>query len=158
MECKNHLVQFVKKEKSNGGLMVKKQCLNCGESDASAMFKFSDVGGKENVKSLPLFKQDLWDNFCDVMRKEANDEWYRKRNQEREEWFVGYNEYLNSHKWKFKRQLVFKRDNNLCQACLTNKAEEVHHLTYKHVFNEPLFELTSICKRCHDKITELDRE
>ena len=74
-------------------------------------------------------------------------------------WFKEYYEpYLNSDEWKSKRDLVLKRDSFLCQSCLTSKATQVHHTTYKHVFNEPLFELVSICKPCHDLITKLDRD
>ena len=65
---------------------------------------------------------------------------------------IKYKQYLNSELWKFKRKKVLERDNYLCQACLTNKADEVHHLTYDNCYDEPLFELISVCKRCHQKI------
>jgi 5-methylcytosine-specific restriction endonuclease McrA len=45
-----------------------------------------------------------------------------------------------------------ERDDYLCQACLTNKAEEIHHLTYENIYDEPLYQLIAVCKRCHDKI------
>lgn len=77
----------------------------------------------------------------------------------KERWFKDkYIPYLKSKEWKTKRLLVLKRDNYVCQSCLKSKATEVHHLTYKHVFNEPLFELVSICNPCHTLITKLDRE
>jgi hypothetical protein len=38
------------------------------------------------------------------------------------------------------------------------RASQVHHLTYKHLRNEPLFELISVCVPCHDAITAMDRE
>jgi len=60
-----------------------------------------------------------------------------------------YQLYLLSATWEQKRQLVLKRDNHLCQGCLTNKATEVHHLTYDHKYNEFMFELISICGPCH---------
>jgi 5-methylcytosine-specific restriction endonuclease McrA len=71
-----------------------------------------------------------------------------------EEAWDKYNDYLNSEKWKLKRKKVFERDNYLCQACLTNEAQEVHHLTYNNIYDEPLYELISVCKRCHIKIEE----
>ena len=152
MECKNHLLEFVRAEKSNGNPMVKKQCLKCGEQD-SKQYKFSDFGGLEKVKLLPKFNPYLLENFYKNQQEVRKQEFAESK----KEWFVGYNKYLNSEKWKSKRALVLERDKNICQACLKNKANEVHHLTYRHVMNEPLFDLVSICKPCHEKLTELER-
>lgn len=66
-----------------------------------------------------------------------------------------YTKYLDSPKWRAKRKLVIARDQHQCQAKLdgcTNAAEHVHHLTYDHLFNEPLFELVAVCRSCHNKI------
>ena len=68
-----------------------------------------------------------------------------------------YADYLRSHAWKEKRGKVLRRDGYVCQACLNNEAHQVHHLNYKHWGNEPLFDLISVCKPCHDKITDMDR-
>jgi 5-methylcytosine-specific restriction endonuclease McrA len=79
------------------------------------------------------------------------------RESEKRDWFKNhYTPYLNSIEWKEKRNKVLIRDKYICQSCLTNRATQVHHLTYAHVFNEPLFELTSICVPCHELITKLD--
>jgi 5-methylcytosine-specific restriction endonuclease McrA len=40
-----------------------------------------------------------------------------------------------------------------CQS----RATQVHHLTYRHLGNEPLFELMAICRDCHEQLTEMDR-
>ena len=37
-------------------------------------------------------------------------------------------------------------------------ASDVHHLTYAHWRNEPLFDLISVCRPCHEQITQMDRE
>lgn len=73
------------------------------------------------------------------------------------EWQAAYQSYLNSEKWQKKRELVFKRDDHTCQACLESPAEEVHHLTYEHVGDEPLFDLQSVCSPCHRRITAMDK-
>lgn len=62
-----------------------------------------------------------------------------------------YYDYLKSDAWFVLRAKVLDRDHHICQACLTNKATAVHHLTYQNVFNENAWELVSICKNCHDK-------
>jgi len=61
--------------------------------------------------------------------------------------------YLNSAKWKSKRFDVLHRDNYTCQSC-GSIATEVHHLHYRNFGNEPLDELTSLCRECHQKIHE----
>lgn len=66
-----------------------------------------------------------------------------------------YLDYINnSPKWQEKRRRVLERDGEICQACLNpnKKAVEAHHLTYEHLFNEPLFELVSVCRACHAKL------
>ena len=35
---------------------------------------------------------------------------------------------------------------------------EVHHITYAHVFDEPLFDLRAVCRPCHERLTARDRE
>jgi len=68
-----------------------------------------------------------------------------------------YKDYLRSPAWKRKQQAVLKRDNYLCQACRNDVATEVHHKTYIHLGNEPLFDLESVCKGCHAFLTMLSR-
>lgn len=63
-----------------------------------------------------------------------------------------YHKYLDSPEWKAKRQLVFERDENLCQECKSAPAFHVHHLTYANIFNEKLEDLLSVCAECHSKI------
>lgn len=63
-----------------------------------------------------------------------------------------YNSYINSAEWRVKRDLVLKRDNYVCQGCLQSKAVHVHHLTYVHLGCELLFELVSVCRKCHERI------
>lgn len=63
-----------------------------------------------------------------------------------------YPEYLKSDDWRAKRAIVLERDNNTCQACLRAPATQVHHKSYERVFDEPLFDLESVCDECHGKI------
>lgn len=63
-----------------------------------------------------------------------------------------YREYLKSDQWLHRRDLVLERDQYKCQACLCNKATQVHHLTYNHVYEEFMYELTSVCESCHRRI------
>lgn len=72
--------------------------------------------------------------------------------KDRKVFFEVYREYLKSEKWSKKRDAVMKRDGGICQACLKEPATQVHHKTYKNVFEEPLFDLVAICDKCHKQI------
>ena len=39
----------------------------------------------------------------------------------------------------------------VCEACGEVRATEVHHLTYKHIGSEFLWELVAICRACHER-------
>jgi hypothetical protein len=91
--------------------------------------------------------------------------WIAKRDEqqkqaliEKQKWDYKYEKYRKTDKWKLKRALVLKRDNNICQACLSAKATEVHHKHYLNQFNEPLFDLVSVCRACHESIHKHDPE
>ena len=64
---------------------------------------------------------------------------------------------MKTIEWQKKRLLVLKRDNFLCQACLMEKAKEVHHKSYRYWKNEPLFDLVAVCVKCHAEITSMNR-
>ena len=62
-----------------------------------------------------------------------------------------YNNYLHSERWKKKRYKVLKRDNFQCANCHSKYILQIHHLTYKNIFREPLCDLIALCKDCHTK-------
>lgn len=64
-----------------------------------------------------------------------------------------YTQYINSRTWHLKRREVLKRDNKQCQTCLSGEDLEVHHKSYEHLGNEPLEDLITLCKHCHEAIT-----
>ncbi len=61
-----------------------------------------------------------------------------------------YYEYIKSDEWKKLRKSVLRRDNELC-IC-GGKATEVHHKTYARLGNEPLSDLVSLCRNCHQNV------
>ena len=155
--CKNPKLIKVRHKLSNDTYNVRDQCQTCGKIHTkSYSHKTYDPD------SLP----DSDVNFYDESINKKNEEY-----QSMKDWFFkdktlhysietnypGYLEYLKSEEWKNKRDIVFKRDNNICQSCLNNSADQVHHLTYRHIFNEPLFDLISICFDCHKIITDIDK-
>ena len=125
------------------------QCINCGGA-----FKTKPLAQKQFSKHIRSeFSQSRFENW-DVCRDEESNrlrESVRSNNFETSH-FYKYQEYLRSKQWKEKRALVMVRDNNTCQHCRKAIAEEVHHLTYVNLFNEPLDDLISLCSVCHSKV------
>lgn len=146
---------FVMRMIKGGRRVSGTQCSRCG--------RFSAVRKSLIPLGIVLkeFDQRLFDDFNEKVKlfyERKSLEYSRQRETKNREWWTWYNSYLQTEKWRSKRTLVLQRDKFVCQACLSRDATEVHHLTYEHVGHEPLFELTSICKKCHDYITKMNRE
>lgn len=74
---------------------------------------------------------------------------------------MSYYSYLHSEKWRKKRNLVYERamrnasSSNtfgICEWCKlepTTDCLQVHHLTYKRLYNERLEDLVLLCPVCH---------
>lgn len=128
------------------GSPVPKSALNQIEKDGAEgrAFSLAERRQAEDVAAVETVRNAA------ARRTAASDAWWRK-----------YDEYLRSDRWRFeKREPVLVRDGYLCQArlsCCTNEATQVHHTTYEHVFDEPLFDLIAVCRECHEEITRMDR-
>ena len=60
-----------------------------------------------------------------------------------------YRRYLQSDTWKTKRKAVLQAAGFRCRRCGA-PATEVHHETYKRIYNEQLSDLTALCGDCHE--------
>lgn len=154
--CEHTAAIPVKYTKSNGVICVRIQCQRCGESQGER--KKADYC----IDSLPAWNELLRDEW----RAERNARWQEMREQDNAnrqaellqqnaEWWAKYSIYLRSQQWHKMRAKVLERDANLCQACLTNEAAHVHHLSYD-LYNQlgksAAFELVAICRSCHEQI------
>lgn len=151
--CQDPNIIIVKKSYDGNTIYAYEQCSSCG-------FKVRGPISQKglDVNSLLSFNIELGENLSREIYEEYHEALAELDDLKKSNFFSKYEKYLNSSVWKSKRERVLRRDNYLCQACLQKDATEVHHLTYKHVFDEPLFELTSVCKNCHEKITKMDKE
>lgn len=151
--CKNPEIIHVNMPRIDGTPLKRWFCKNCG---AHKQMKMSD---KFEWKRLPIVTKEQAENiekevfekrksFFSYMEK-LNKQLLEKR---KDEFHKEYSEYLKSPKWRALRDLVLERDKGVCQACLINKATQVHHLTYDNVYNEFAFQLVSVCEDCHNKI------
>lgn len=131
------------------------QCQNCGKTKGTAIKKTEFP-----KNSLPLFSHQLWEDTVELKEKffEKIKEVNKRVGEEgTHEYQIKYNEYLKSDEWQKKRELVFNRDNDVCQSCLKNTATEVHHMDGQFRFNEPIFSLVAVCSECHEIITQIER-
>ena len=60
-----------------------------------------------------------------------------------------YRQYLQSDTWKTKRKAVLQAAGFRCRRCGA-PATEVHHETYKRIYNERMSDLTALCSNCHE--------
>lgn len=161
--CIKPTVHFVRHTVSNGSFQLRRQCQHCWTVIGSSLphktvdniyaLKVSDYKYRDHIDKLRRDEKNAKRKF--VLRK------FKAKTGVTTDITYGpfsYLEYLQSDKWKEKRKLVLRRDNFLCQSCLSNEAQQVHHLTYKHLANEPLFDLVSVCSYCHNQITQMDND
>lgn len=60
--------------------------------------------------------------------------------------------YLTSTVWKNKRNQRLFYDNYACSNCSAASNLEVHHISYSRVPNEPLSDLVTLCRSCHQRV------
>lgn len=149
--CKHDNTEIRKKVYSNGNVHYVLQCLLCGARSGQSIRKdtinYDPPEWDSSVEEEQARRQAEWD------KSNGNRENYLLRlNEWRERnWWNIYNSYLGSPSWRWIRARVMERDEYLCQGCGINQASEVHHISYKNVGAELLFELVSVCSECHKR-------
>jgi hypothetical protein len=130
------------------------QCLLCGQAVGSAIAKTSIDGIPPSWNDQLAVVYDAFREKVFAAAKAVMEERESRASDLEAERKRQYKEYLKTDKWRDKRNRVLDRDKHLCQGCLKRAATQVHHLTYKNIGNEPLFELISVCSVCHCAIHE----
>ena len=152
-DCEHAVTQLTLRRIRGGGIQYVQQCLRCGGSVGSAV-------PHAKVQTLP----PEWDEPLHDRWIVERQRWYES---ERQAIFDGrerelnsrrsrYEAYLETSQWKQKRAAVLQRERFICQGCASNRACDVHHLTYDHLGKELLFELVALCRSCHDVAHGLD--
>jgi len=67
------------------------------------------------------------------------------------EYKESYHNYLDSEDWNIVRNIVLTRAKFKCEKCKNKEHLDVHHLSYKSVFNEKLNHLVILCRDCHSE-------
>lgn len=149
-DCRHDDCELRRRRIVSGAIIAGKQCLRCGHWNANGITKRNI----DNFDSLPWFDED----FRDSRWRRVSETIRAKREHDREEWWARYDAYLGTTEWRRRADAVLRRANHTCEACGSARATEVHHTTYAHIFQEPLFDLRAVCRECHLQITTLDRE
>lgn len=155
--CDHPQTEIKSKTDSAGRCYYVRQCLDCWQQVGTALKK-TTVPNPESVQSFDEEKSSHWERWKQARRFELQEDENHLRRSHQSAWWKKYTAYLQTPTWHEKRTRVLKRDNYLCQACLESKATQAHHLTYKHLEHEPLFDLVAICPDCHEDLHEMERE
>lgn len=147
--CTHPHLELRQRRNRGGAIQYSNQCLQCGRS-VGAFLKHSP-----KLANVSVWDEKLDESFHKT-RESQRAAVYQKhvriqRGREVGFWKT-YNEYLKSDEWLKKRTRVLERANNQCEGCRNRRATQVHHLNYKHVFNEFLFELVALCDECHRRL------
>lgn len=149
-DCRKHC-RRVLRVMPNGARCVGFQCTRCGN------WEIQRKQPGETGAGLPGFDNEIGERY----RKLQLQQWERDRQEFRvsrsRAFWSAYGNYLVSQEWRTKRDAVMRRANRFCEACAEQPATQVHHKTYEHVGEEPLFDLVAICEPCHDRLTEISR-
>ena len=151
LECDHQVIKIRYREAVNGGKMYKRQCVRCGDLVGN-WIPHDTIKLKETVEPVNdtlaatyrKTKFELTKALKDLIIESKSD----GRKKEFDNW---YQQYLSSPEWQAKRNLVFERCNYICEGCRLKRATVAHHLVYKNVGKEFIFELVGLCHECHDR-------
>lgn len=153
--CRHEFFSIVRRFNASGHEFFTRYCSGCGVK----------VGGhvkREDAHRIGVSErtQDEMEALADRYIAERQAQFDRivegaverlqeDRSRADEEWQARYQDYLRSPQWKRKVDKIMRRAEGTCEGCLGQPAEEVHHLTYRNVFEEFAFQLVALCSPCH---------
>ena len=138
-----------RQRQSNGVYVAAEQCLTCG-----SRLRNVPKASVTNFQWLPEFDEALraaWGERVESFYRDRRAAYEAQLAGHDRAWWDWYSEYLRSAEWAGRRAKVLARDGYRCRGCGDAPATQVHHLTYDRVGNELLFDLVSVCDRCHER-------
>jgi 5-methylcytosine-specific restriction endonuclease McrA len=69
-----------------------------------------------------------------------------------------YQVYLASTQWRCRRAEVIERGKFRCARCGKERRLQIHHASYLHFRDEYPSDLQALCRPCHERVTEEERE
>lgn len=152
-DCRHDKAEIRKRTVAGGAIQFAKQCVTCGVAAGSP------IKHSEAPADAPSWDQSARDKYSTGRKLKYEgivQKHVRIQRSGEVDFRARYAEYLKSDAWRSKRAKVLKRAGSICEACLDNRATQVHHLTYDSIFNEFLFELVAVCGDCHGRLHPKD--
>lgn len=132
------------------GTMIGRQCLECGKNPGGGAWvprivaerECGDVNQLADWATAPVISEKPRERLVGLL-----DTRHAERTFDR----AAYDAHLRSPVWRDLRNLVIERCNGWCEGCRKSHVDDVHHLTYKHMGDELLYELVGLCRNCHER-------
>jgi hypothetical protein len=147
-ECQRTLL--CRREYAGGTRHVVYQCLDCGRQVRSV--PKAEYLGRVTPGNLPPWDEGIPRRWSERRNRHWQQHYEARRAEEQDEWNRRYDEHINSDKWRDLRRRVLARAKGTCEGCGQAPAAHVHHLTYKRLGAEMLFDLAAVCLDCHESI------
>lgn len=145
---------FCRRTYSNGTEHVVSQCRGCGRQlrclSKSERVKLGLMRGR-----LPAFDEEVatrWHHRQKLFWEQHRRSFEREREEKDAEWQRRYDAHMASPEWRELRRKVMARCRGVCEGCGARAAVQVHHLTYRRLGREMLFDLVGVCLPCHEEI------
>jgi hypothetical protein len=84
-------------------------------------------------------------------KKNKNKNLKRRNNWKKSKVPQNYKEYIKSHWWITRRNKYYQTHKRVCQACLSTKHTNLHHMLYEDLGNEKDEHLIPLCRECHEE-------
>lgn len=173
IQCEHQNIELGKYKQSHGQYRVRNFCSDCGQSmssdlkmagvDLSTLREFDNCYETSNRRLVHITSAKYRTEIRELEEELTREKFTAKEVVESDadalsdkpDFWERYTPYLRSQRWHIMRNLVLKRDAGLCQSCLSRKATQVHHLSYrlfKQLGYSSAFELVAVCYECHRKI------
>lgn len=147
-------IRVCRRTYDNGSENLWLQCTKCGKGRAirrTLWDELSELPPWENIREA-TWEKNRSEYESRVAAEKAEQD--RKRSERR----AFYLSYLRTPQWAGRREKVMRRARRVCEACGEAQADQVHHTTYLHLGNEPLWGLRAVCRKCHERIHGIDPE
>lgn len=147
----SHSAQFTGKTiNAIGAVVFKRYCKTCGLATTQSLphrtVENTNIEPIDNLK-----REKLVDKYARARRHLLDAMANRCADRSQPQRRGSYAEYLNSPAWALLRNKVVERCGDVCEGCRSAPVDDVHHLTYQHIYQEFAFELVGLCRSCHTR-------
>lgn len=145
--CEHKSTTIRKRKTRSDSWQILQQCNTCGKR-VGTFLPQKDL----NLETIPEWDRELEERSAESLKRKTAAAWKVEKIKQVEAKLKEYDEYIESEDWRKIADKVLKRDKHTCQYCGDAKAKQVHHLTYNRLYDEAMFDLVSVCVKCHDKL------